>query len=624
MACDIGTQVCENEIFEAENAEWKWLPSLCAHSPTEHENGVIDTEAGMCFGSIGKLENRLIPQQLTWRITLFNLKEKIRESYFPEEAAKIGFWTVSYTWRRHITPHRVFNSPWAIQSMSADEIMHLCELLTILGAKYVWMDVLCIDQSDVRELALSTKSMSFVYGVCIACLVKLSTRIDDKLEDWTGENFQAFAEDRWWKRVWTFQESILPPLILFAVGNTHPIEYGNLIGAGDKIGMGGDEYNICFNNFINRWWPVDIECAAFDEIRNRGCSKEEDRVYGILGLIAWGHKVDVKYNVGLDEAITILNKTAVEENIQWMAYDLTRIRYSRVNSYYSEKFSRKVRSENGNFLTATVLSSSHAKLPFELRLPEMPLHKEIPGDFCMPKRSTASDLCSPSARRKDPHTCMYGRLLPLNSKAMHNRGILGWGSVESHRVNQIVMRASSSKTLLFIALAAGHQKYSLSIFSYCMPGKPLAHYVQQNPGPILAANEQFVPKYRVTSSDLSVTLEEINETINSQLYTVKAEVVLDEPVQELNQIFVVGELENGMAYVVQITDVDVFKLDSSIIFLSTGGVWTFGALGLAVRKMSNFSHKVQKVGVVQLLESTEGMGVHEPTVPENGQWYHVY
>ncbi|KAJ3037327.1 hypothetical protein HK097_003547, partial [Rhizophlyctis rosea] len=235
--------------------------------------------------------------------------------------------------------------------------------------RWLWMDVLCIDQSaDSTDAESQVGAMRWYYrngggtiaimaseegekclkhlkilsAICARGLVKLGgghngrsheTRHHDKVmvECFDGEEgkerMQAcidFMKDPWLQRVWTLQEFVLPVKLYYLSvytpeGEDEPVcEAINNLDVRDafEVWRKGTMSTVEWpNGFDDEIWSRShgfmgcqlmrqmdevSACAALYYTRGRSCSREQDRIYGILGLLAEVSEFPVSYADPID------------------------------------------------------------------------------------------------------------------------------------------------------------------------------------------------------------------------------------------------------------------------------------------------------------------------------------
>ena len=160
--------------------------------------------------------------------------------------------------------------------------------------QYFWIDTCCIDKWDLRERSTAINSMFRWYKNAARCYVFLpdvSIAIDASQSAWEA----SFCASEWFTRGWTLQELIAPVSVEFfscegrRIGDKKSLEplVHKVTGIPLKALRNGplDEFTID----ERRDWA-----------RNRETSKEEDKVYCLLGIL--DIFIPAFYGEGMDKA----------------------------------------------------------------------------------------------------------------------------------------------------------------------------------------------------------------------------------------------------------------------------------------------------------------------------------
>jgi len=221
-----------------------------------------------------------------------------------ERILKEGYRCISHLWGK--TPlewkdHGIEGVPWRVR-LGEDKRDKLRQIFEHYGG-YWWMDVFCTDQEVVNK---PLSIMGDVYRNCVECVCMLDIKIpklfQQPCETWS-KNFRTLiahmidvVECKWSKRVWTFQEWMLPPKVCYTEETVNN-EYLYLIDRHDlnKITTGRGIWWII--NAIIRIKPATLVTTTFDADRSfegvithlmksgRKCMKPEDYYYGIAGVL---------------------------------------------------------------------------------------------------------------------------------------------------------------------------------------------------------------------------------------------------------------------------------------------------------------------------------------------------
>lgn len=94
----------------------------------------------------------------------------------------------------------------------SEKIRRCCACALADGYQYVWIDSCCIDKSSSAELSEAINSMYKWYESASQCYAYLHD-VDDVDNPWS--RYSQFRESEWFKRGWTLQELIAPPMLIF-------------------------------------------------------------------------------------------------------------------------------------------------------------------------------------------------------------------------------------------------------------------------------------------------------------------------------------------------------------------------------------------------------------------------
>ncbi|KAK7193424.1 heterokaryon incompatibility protein [Paraphaeosphaeria sporulosa] len=274
--------------------------------------------------------------------------------------------------------------------------------------RYLWVDAVCIDQSNVEERNHQVGFMGTIYAKASQVLIYLgpgnasTNRVIDLLKDETyafpgaRQGFRSSIEDflghRWFDRVWILQEIALARLATMVAGERtvhwtfHTIN--RLLG-------------LCASLSIEppsalRWLPAsqpeqDV-LSVLHRCRNCSSTDPRDKVFAVLGLVQadFQNSFPIDYSLTAEEVYTqlVTHLFYVEKNLRflkyasgqgeasWRKHDISSwIPQWDVKSGYDPLPSQF----NADELDA--LTSTWYKLPLQNRPPETDLSKELLQDF---------------------------------------------------------------------------------------------------------------------------------------------------------------------------------------------------------------------------------------------------
>ncbi|KAI5070253.1 hypothetical protein GOP47_0014596 [Adiantum capillus-veneris] len=188
------------------------LKSEISYNETGYPKRVVDVAAtvaskgGLFFVEPSDWNFHIISH--TWTDSARALKERCEEIL------------VGMGWTRDMDPEghiytTAFNDPSLFAGLSYyDELIDFLSLLQSDGVEKVWLDVISTNQYDAIETATEMVNMGGFYGLSLGCYVAphgIGSSNGYQVLD-SGTKIP-----RWFSRVWTFQESVLPAKIYFIV-----------------------------------------------------------------------------------------------------------------------------------------------------------------------------------------------------------------------------------------------------------------------------------------------------------------------------------------------------------------------------------------------------------------------
>ncbi|CAG8551859.1 12612_t:CDS:2 [Acaulospora colombiana] len=153
----------------------------------------------------------------------------------------LSYCTVSFVWGESPSPVDVESVPWPVPISSQAKLDFILESCSNQGFKYVWLDILCInqrrdDEAAHKDQAAEIPKMETYYANSTATIVfglnyenfainwsKVASVVDIWLADRDGKSLETrdavweglagiddVMQDSWFWRVWTLQEAVVP------------------------------------------------------------------------------------------------------------------------------------------------------------------------------------------------------------------------------------------------------------------------------------------------------------------------------------------------------------------------------------------------------------------------------
>lgn len=224
-----------------------------------------------------------------------------------------------------------------------------------------WIDSLCIDLTNTKERSLQIQMMRRMYSDCCACICWLgeefetSARTLDFIQHlhglWSRPHdmqetrlalqqeheaswllLEAFFARKWWSRVWTIQEFVLPPVISFWCGSqtfSRTEVYASLIMA-DRCDTTGFRDSVIFRQAWNRMrvWRLQEKLSkptnfyaglSLPALATYCCTNDAtndiDRLYGLHGLSSIDRELlKVDYSQSANQIYLQFTKSFIEKH----------------------------------------------------------------------------------------------------------------------------------------------------------------------------------------------------------------------------------------------------------------------------------------------------------------------
>ncbi|KAI5080885.1 hypothetical protein GOP47_0004068 [Adiantum capillus-veneris] len=174
-----------------------------------------------------------------------------------------SFHTISHTWSRDIQKlskiigakkkseglayNQMFKAAKFQRNKGYNKFIAFLKILQKDGVKAVWFDALCINQVDIDEKDQEIKHMGAFYFHSLGCYV---------VAHGFGKGFQVVDNKeclpRWFSRVWTFQEWLLPKMLCFVVELSRDDLHGIIRASRNEHGMA---FCACKGKLPSTVWP---------------------------------------------------------------------------------------------------------------------------------------------------------------------------------------------------------------------------------------------------------------------------------------------------------------------------------------------------------------------------------
>jgi hypothetical protein len=271
---------------------------------------------------------------------------------FPAKASYPKYTALSYTWAL-TAEGPVYDWSIHIGQLRLPALASLYPLVealrsngTLLDGTWWWIDSICVDQSNLEERGAHVRRMKEIYQDADKVVVWLGEETDDsvdapdfidflgKLNDANHSNdtlrtillqdqyrdkwatLTAFFLRKWWTRVWTIQEFVIPENVIFWYG-LRPLTRDKIFAAlcmGDRCNAPGFKDTIAFHHAFNRRraWLLyesarksgrDLSLSLLALVAyfcNCEATDDHDRLYGLTGLCHDDHGISIDYTSSVE------------------------------------------------------------------------------------------------------------------------------------------------------------------------------------------------------------------------------------------------------------------------------------------------------------------------------------
>lgn len=339
-----------------------------------------------------------IRQKSNYPTRFFHIKKmKVIDNSICCDKCVKNYIIISHTWnnKNDIKSGKEFGVEWNIQIDVKDKLLNcinfINENMEYNNTKLIWIDSLCINQNDENDKINEIPKMKIYYSNAIICLALLPDINNIHLKNLTNlyvkknkyyelklqfekinhnlrpkfwidfikdeEKINELKEislyldkilcSKWFKRIWTIQEYLIPNEIVFITLNINMskdkniysckktdlinfvdiiqpflFEIGLTLGL-DKEGTG--LYVLLMVDEIKKYkkykkLSFNTACSL---LKDRNCYLEEDKIYGLLGLLDIdSNNLKIEYGIGLDKALLIVcnNLLINKKDIEMLFY----------------------------------------------------------------------------------------------------------------------------------------------------------------------------------------------------------------------------------------------------------------------------------------------------------------
>ncbi|KAJ3265886.1 hypothetical protein HK104_006205, partial [Borealophlyctis nickersoniae] len=267
------------------------------------------------------------------------------------------------------------NSVWELNEAMCASLVRAFTAMKHFGLRYIWMDVLCANQSVPADVGIQFTSMHAIYSksaICVAlncpdqdaynctcdslatptendlatrCLTaerNASMRVKDPLawaevpaqmytafasancnadciNSWRFALVNQFASGSWFTRVWTFQEAVMSKKLYIQCGSNYH-DWDTLFGRTMLVTLQGTEQWLTMAGILSQ-----IDQSRREYVKNgiisvatvirmlqqRACRFEADRLYGVAAMCGFNTVIPYDTAASLQDLWTAVRKWAI-------------------------------------------------------------------------------------------------------------------------------------------------------------------------------------------------------------------------------------------------------------------------------------------------------------------------
>jgi hypothetical protein len=245
---------------------------------------------------------------------------------------------------------------WEIPLSNTSKLRRLVDALNRTGMEYCWLDVLCMNQDKQDEINKEIPFMGDYYSGAKGTLVLSDEEYDissEDLEKWIhiaqdisktkrsltteeagwlfdhGKNLLDVTKDQWFKRIWTLQEAVLSEVLIVVDTKGFHIPLSKITFLLSRTARIDPRFALPFNDpdILIQIGGCAVDYAKYPQTLaivlegsiSRDCYREQDRFYGMLGLLGYKN-FPVDYNINMEDLNKKMAQYAYSKgDLSWMS-----------------------------------------------------------------------------------------------------------------------------------------------------------------------------------------------------------------------------------------------------------------------------------------------------------------
>jgi len=202
-----------------------------------------------------------------------------------------------------------------------NKIIDACKRAVTDGYKWIWLDTICIDKTNLAELSETINSMYQLYRFSDVCYVSL-TDVEACTPERAAAEGSAFRKSRWFTRGWTLQELLAPIEVRFFANDWSYIEnranikkiVSEITNIPEELLSNSRESNTFVSAVRSRFGIA----QRMSWVAGRLTTRPEDMAYSLLGL--FGINMPLIYGEGGPNAMLRLQEEVIRRTFDWSVF----------------------------------------------------------------------------------------------------------------------------------------------------------------------------------------------------------------------------------------------------------------------------------------------------------------
>src|SRR5690242_16376759 len=252
------------------------------------------------------------------QIRLLRLRHRAHHGHLPQYELHTfdldkapNYIALSYTWGPPLP-----NYPIRVNHRKLHIRANLHAFLQGFAARgYIWIDQICIDQSNPEEKNHQVRMMAQIYKDCDSMIIWLGSKdqpfreaADEFIYKPRPHSLSVLLHDDYFTRLWVVQEVLLARAVrIICRGMSGPVEIPwddvHAVATGSAMWLQQHGHSkavlaLIANQGMNRYEGLRLTIARFSGYE---CENPRDKVYGLLGIVKPKERLEVDYTKSVQD-----------------------------------------------------------------------------------------------------------------------------------------------------------------------------------------------------------------------------------------------------------------------------------------------------------------------------------